>query len=149
MFVLFHVVLLYWWLASYHDLVCNELIKCLNVKTLSNEFASLFSLAYNFIYFFIFIFWDILSLFCPWDAVIQAVLQSDREMEISEATKGIGLRGKLNKVVLAYSGGLDTSVIVPWLRYVYCYMFCSSLFCGLEHSPNYISTVQVFRVLQF
>lgn len=28
-----------------------------------------------------------------------------------------GLRGKLNKVVLAYSGGLDTSVIVPWLRY--------------------------------
>ena len=28
-----------------------------------------------------------------------------------------GLRGKLKKVVLAYSGGLDTSVIVPWLRY--------------------------------
>ena len=49
-------------------------------------------------------------------------------MEISEATKGIGLRGKLNKVVLAYSGGLDTSVIVPWLRYVSCYMFCSPCF---------------------
>jgi argininosuccinate synthase len=30
-----------------------------------------------------------------------------------------GLRGKLKKVVLAYSGGLDTSVIVPWLRYKY------------------------------
>ena len=30
---------------------------------------------------------------------------------------GSRLRGKLNKVVLAYSGGLDTSVIVPWLRY--------------------------------
>lgn len=28
------------------------------------------------------------------------------------------LRKKLNKVVLAYSGGLDTSVIVPWLRWV-------------------------------
>ncbi len=26
------------------------------------------------------------------------------------------MRGKFNKVVLAYSGGLDTSVIVPWLR---------------------------------
>jgi argininosuccinate synthase len=28
-----------------------------------------------------------------------------------------GLRGKLKKVVLAYSGGLDTSVIFPCLRY--------------------------------
>jgi argininosuccinate synthase len=26
------------------------------------------------------------------------------------------MRGKFNEVVLAYSGGLDTSVIVPWLR---------------------------------
>jgi len=26
------------------------------------------------------------------------------------------MRGKLNKVVLAYSGGLDTSIIVPWLK---------------------------------
>jgi len=26
------------------------------------------------------------------------------------------MEGKVNKVVLAYSGGLDTSVIVPWLR---------------------------------
>jgi argininosuccinate synthase len=33
-----------------------------------------------------------------------------------------GLRGKLKKVVLAYSGGLDTSVIVPWLRYK-CVLF--------------------------
>ena len=24
--------------------------------------------------------------------------------------------GKANKVVLAYSGGLDTSVIIPWLK---------------------------------
>ncbi|MCO5571464.1 hypothetical protein L7F22_025204 [Adiantum nelumboides] len=36
-----------------------------------------------------------------------------------------GLRGKLNKVVLAYSGGLDTSVIVPWLRENYgCEVIC-------------------------
>lgn len=34
-----------------------------------------------------------------------------------------GLRGKLNKVVLAYSGGLDTSVIVPWLRFLCEYFF--------------------------
>ena len=24
--------------------------------------------------------------------------------------------GKINKVVLAYSGGLDTSIIIPWLK---------------------------------
>lgn len=41
-------------------------------------------------------------------------MASDKEID---AIKGSGLRGKLNKVVLAYSGGLDTSVIVPWLRY--------------------------------
>ncbi|MGH2627360.1 MAG: argininosuccinate synthase domain-containing protein, partial [Anaerolineales bacterium] len=28
-------------------------------------------------------------------------------------------RPKVRKVVLAYSGGLDTSVIVPWLRETY------------------------------
>ncbi|KAK8948274.1 hypothetical protein KSP40_PGU001396 [Platanthera guangdongensis] len=38
---------------------------------------------------------------------------------------GSGKRGKLNKVVLAYSGGLDTSVIVPWLRENYgCKVVC-------------------------
>ncbi|KAF9676552.1 hypothetical protein SADUNF_Sadunf08G0013900 [Salix dunnii] len=46
---------------------------------------------------------------------IQAVLSHDKATEVSEVTKAKGLRGKLNKVVLAYSGGLDTSVIVPWL----------------------------------
>ena len=25
-------------------------------------------------------------------------------------------KGEVNKVVLAYSGGLDTSVIIPWLK---------------------------------
>lgn len=37
---------------------------------------------------------------------------------VTSAMDGKVLRGKLNKVVLAYSGGLDTSVIVPWLRYI-------------------------------
>ncbi|KNA05859.1 hypothetical protein SOVF_186430, partial [Spinacia oleracea] len=46
---------------------------------------------------------------------IKAVLSSDKEV-VQVETNGRGLRGKLNKVVLAYSGGLDTSVIVPWLR---------------------------------
>ncbi|RWR96870.1 Argininosuccinate synthase [Cinnamomum micranthum f. kanehirae] len=47
------------------------------------------------------------------DRVIRAVLSSE------------GKRGKLNKVVLAYSGGLDTSVIVPWLRENYgCDVVC-------------------------
>ncbi|OAY54572.1 argininosuccinate synthase, chloroplastic isoform X2 [Manihot esculenta] len=56
---------------------------------------------------------------------IQAVLSSDAKLETNEATKSKGLRGQLNKVVLAYSGGLDTSVIVPWLRENYgCEVVC-------------------------
>ena len=54
---------------------------------------------------------------------IQAVVSSEKETLTSGAPKGSGLRGKLNKVVLAYSGGLDTSVIVPWLRYTSCLCF--------------------------
>ncbi|KAG6760491.1 hypothetical protein POTOM_037014 [Populus tomentosa] len=56
---------------------------------------------------------------------IQVVASSDKVTEVNEATKTKGLRGKLNKVVLAYSGGLDTSVIVPWLRENYgCEVVC-------------------------
>ncbi|KAF2591379.1 hypothetical protein F2Q70_00039634 [Brassica cretica] len=37
----------------------------------------------------------------------------------------VRLRGKLKKVVLAYSGGLDTSVIVPWFKENYgCEVVC-------------------------
>ncbi|PON77339.1 Argininosuccinate synthase [Parasponia andersonii] len=57
--------------------------------------------------------------------VIRAALPSYKESEILEATNNRGLRGKLKKVVLAYSGGLDTSVIVPWLRENYgCEVVC-------------------------
>jgi argininosuccinate synthase len=35
--------------------------------------------------------------------------------EVAEKKTG-GIRGNLEKVVLAYSGGLDTSIIVPWLK---------------------------------
>ncbi|CAA7405150.1 unnamed protein product [Spirodela intermedia] len=43
----------------------------------------------------------------------------------SASSRITGLRGKLNKVVLAYSGGLDTSVIVPWLKENYgCDVVC-------------------------
>ncbi|KAK4779375.1 hypothetical protein SAY86_006903 [Trapa natans] len=43
----------------------------------------------------------------------------------TEKGKVQGLRGTLKKVVLAYSGGLDTSVIVPWLRENYgCEVVC-------------------------
>ena len=35
------------------------------------------------------------------------------------------IKPKVHKVVLAYSGGLDTSVIVPWLRENYgCEVVC-------------------------
>jgi len=63
-----------------------------------------------------------------WHAVVKAVLRSDTDAVVSEAKVGSGLRGKLNKVVLAYSGGLDTSVIVPWLRYG-CFLILYLFFC--------------------
>ncbi|CAA0831994.1 Argininosuccinate synthase- chloroplastic [Striga hermonthica] len=56
---------------------------------------------------------------------IQAVLASDEKASTSSGVDGKVLRKKLNKVVLAYSGGLDTSVIVPWLRENYgCEVVC-------------------------
>ncbi|KAL4185433.1 hypothetical protein AMTRI_Chr10g5930 [Amborella trichopoda] len=57
-------------------------------------------------------------------SVIKMAVTSD-ETDIHVTLKGTGLRGNLNKVVLAYSGGLDTSVIVPWLRENYgCDVVC-------------------------
>ncbi|CAN1170580.1 Argininosuccinate synthase, chloroplastic [Linum perenne] len=50
-------------------------------------------------------------------AVVKVVAPSDKETVIAGVTTRVGLRGKLNKVVLAYSGGLDTSVIVLWLSF--------------------------------
>lgn len=57
--------------------------------------------------------------------VIQAALGNDRATTSSTVVSEKPLRKKLNKVVLAYSGGLDTSVIVPWLRENYgCEVVC-------------------------
>lgn len=56
-------------------------------------------------------------------AAIQAVLTNDKETTNSTPVGEKPLRKKLNKVVLAYSGGLDTSVIVPWLRYLLSVLF--------------------------
>ena len=40
---------------------------------------------------------------------------------------------KLNKVVLAYSGGLDTSVIIPWLKENFgCEVICFAADVGQE-----------------
>ena len=42
------------------------------------------------------------------------------------------LSRKVKKVVLAYSGGLDTSVIVPWLKNNYgCEVICMCANLGL------------------
>ena len=57
------------------------------------------------------------------------------------------------KVVLAYSGGLDTTAIIPWLKETFDYeVICCCIDCGRETSwlasmreqnfpalPNYIS----------
>jgi len=44
------------------------------------------------------------------------------------------VKGKVNKVVLAYSGGLDTSVIVPWLKNNYgnCEVICFTADVGQQ-----------------
>ncbi|KAG5560952.1 hypothetical protein RHGRI_004099 [Rhododendron griersonianum] len=56
---------------------------------------------------------------------IKAALTDEKETGASSAGDERVLRKKLNKVVLAYSGGLDTSVIVPWLRENYgCEVVC-------------------------
>ncbi|KAA0055323.1 argininosuccinate synthase [Cucumis melo var. makuwa] len=55
---------------------------------------------------------------------LSLALQNDRDGEIGKGN-GKGVVGQLKKVVLAYSGGLDTSVIVPWLRENYgCEVVC-------------------------
>jgi len=42
-------------------------------------------------------------------------------------------KGSVTKCVLAYSGGLDTSVIVPWLRENYgCEVICMTANLGQE-----------------
>ena len=37
-------------------------------------------------------------------------------IQILNKLRGQTIMKKFNKVVLAYSGGLDTSVIIPWLK---------------------------------
>ncbi|CAA6668306.1 unnamed protein product [Spirodela intermedia] len=55
----------------------------------------------------------------------------------SASSRITGLRGKLNKVVLAYSGGLDTSVIVPWLKENYgCDVVCFTADVGQAWKPR-------------
>jgi argininosuccinate synthase len=56
-------------------------------------------------------------------AAIQMELAAEDDTKKTNARSGGGKRGKFNKVVLAYSGGLDTSVIVPWLRFASCFSF--------------------------
>eukprot|EP00271_Cylindrocystis_brebissonii_P015926 TRINITY_DN39003_c0_g1_i1.p1 TRINITY_DN39003_c0_g1~~TRINITY_DN39003_c0_g1_i1.p1 ORF type:complete len:485 (+),score=90.45 TRINITY_DN39003_c0_g1_i1:118-1572(+) len=57
--------------------------------------------------------------------VISAAVAAD---DMTTTTAPPTLKKKLNKVVLAYSGGLDTSVIVPWLKENYgCEVVC---FCA-------------------
>lgn len=56
------------------------------------------------------------------------MLAAEGEVSTTNAAPKAGLKGKFNKVVLAYSGGLDTSVIVPWLKENYgCEVVC---FCA-------------------
>ena len=52
------------------------------------------------------------------------------------------------KVILAYSGGLDTTAIIPWLKENYDYeVICCCIDCGQEEEkelapvelPNYTS----------
>jgi argininosuccinate synthase len=56
-----------------------------------------------------------------------------KKQERSEVTSASTTRPKVKKVVLAYSGGLDTSVIVPWLKNNYgCEVICMCANLGQE-----------------
>ena len=45
-------------------------------------------------------------------------------------------KSKIKKVVLAYSGGLDTSVIIPWLKENYNNCEVIACTCLLYTSPS-------------
>lgn len=85
------------------------------------------------------------------NSAIRAVVSSEKDTVASGASKNGGLRGKLNKVVLAYSGGLDTSVIVPWLRYtVVCVLFLKCLPWQFHNKylfllEKYLSSLYIFN----
>lgn len=107
--VLFDVFLI--WISVYaflFKMLKSQNVDC-NIDTQYTQLSGLFLPGP----FFITNVWQLMV--SAWAAAIQAVLSSEREVE-SAPKSGGGRRGKLNKVVLAYSGGLDTSVIVPWLR---------------------------------
>ena len=43
------------------------------------------------------------------------------------------------KVVLAYSGGLDTTAIIPWLKETFDYeVICCCIDCGSRFSCRYL-----------
>ena len=63
------------------------------------------------------------SFILAWYAGIQVVASSDKITEVNEATKTKGLRGKLNKVVLAYSDGLNDSQMNFYLKYEFFLMY--------------------------
>jgi argininosuccinate synthase len=57
----------------------------------------------------------------------------ENKKQITESLAKVQSRPKVKKVVLAYSGGLDTSVIVPWLKNNYgCEVVCVCANLGQE-----------------
>ena len=49
------------------------------------------------------------------------------------------------KVVLAYSGGLDTTAIIPWLKETYDYdVVCCCIDCGQGNFPGRFSSFFLF-----
>ena len=51
------------------------------------------------------------------------------------------------KVVLAYSGGLDTTAIIPWLKENYDYeVICCCVDCGLEERAKYSGASKLYIV---
>jgi argininosuccinate synthase len=50
---------------------------------------------------------------------LSIALSLTRKQQLIPIREGSSMKGKVDKVVLAYSGGLDTSCIVPWLKETY------------------------------
>jgi argininosuccinate synthase len=72
------------------------------------------------------------------DTMGDAAGEAQVEATMGDAAGKAGLKDQINKVVLAYSGGLDTSIILKWLQEEYeCQVvtFTADLGQGEEVEP--------------
>jgi argininosuccinate synthase len=74
----------------------------------------------------------------PIGAILENPLPAN-DVSVAPRAKPHSQKSRVNKVVLAYSGGLDTSVIVPWLKEMYhCEVVCFTANIGQDDNLDEI-----------